>query len=144
MIGKLLIAALMLFAMAGAASAADPDPRGLWLTEGGKSRVEIADCDGSLCGRIVWLREPNNEDGTPKLDVDNEDESLRDRPIVGLKVLWGFSHDGDGEWSGGRIYNPEDGYTYRSRMEVVDSKTLEVSGCVLFVLCQGQTWVRVQ
>ena len=126
------------------AHTAQADPLGTWLTEGGKSHVSIAPCGDKLCGRIVWLREPLNPDGTGKLDVDNEDPDLRGRPIIGLRMLHGFSGDGDGRGSGGRIYNPEDGYTYRSKMKVIDADTLEVSGCVLFVLCQGQTWTRVE
>ncbi len=35
------------------ASAADA--RGVWLTEEGDAALTIAECGGSLCGRIVWL-----------------------------------------------------------------------------------------
>ena len=119
------------------------DPRGMWMTEGGKSRIEILDCDGKLCGRIVWIAEPNNEDGSPKRDIENDDPALRDRPILGLELLTGFSDDGDGEWTGGRIYNPEDGETYRSKLELRGPNALKVSGCVLF-FCQGQIWTRFE
>ena len=129
---------------AGVSSTAHADPRGAWLTEGGKSRVVIEQCGHKLCGKIAWLKEPLDKDGTPKLDKNNEDETLRSRPITGLKMLHGFSDDGDGRWRGGRIYNPEDGYTYRSKMDLVDPNTLKVSGCVLFVLCKAQTWTRAE
>ncbi len=127
-----------------AAGAAQADPRGVWLTEGGKSHVEIHDCgDGALCGRIVWLKSPLGKDGKPRRDRGNEDEALRDRPILGLRMVWGMEDQGGGEWDDGRIYNPNDGQTYSAEMEEIDADTLEVAGCVLFI-CKGQTWKRVR
>ena len=35
------------------------DPAGVWLTQGGNSRIRVADCGGALCGTIIWLKEPN-------------------------------------------------------------------------------------
>ena len=120
------------------------DPRGVWLTPGGKSHVEIAPCGEKLCGRIVWLAEPNNEQGQPKRDAENADESLRSRPILGLPLLTGFPQEPeDGVWDDGDIYNPEDGKTYSSELEMNDRDTLKVSGCV-WIFCQSQIWERVK
>ena len=46
-------------------------------------------------------------------------------------------------WDDGEIYNPEDGKTYDSEMEVIDADTVKVSGCVWFI-CKTQTWKRVE
>ena len=138
---KTVALALAAFLAAGTAQA---DPRGVWLTEGGKSHVRIHDCDDSkLCGDIVWLDKPLTDDGKPQLDVENDDPDLRSRPILGLRMVWDMEDQGDGEWDGGRIYNPDDGYTYGSEMEEIDADTLEVSGCILFI-CQGQIWKRIK
>lgn len=116
---------------------------GLWATEKEKSHVRIEPCGERLCGVIVWLKEPNDDQGQPKRDIFNEDESLRDRAIVGLRLLSGFeAADGD-NWSGGQIYNPEDGKTYKSKMSLQDGKTLKVEGCVL-IFCKSQIWTRVE
>ncbi len=144
MIMRLLNATLLgLAAAIGFAAAGSADPSGVWLTKAGNSHVEIQPCGKELCGKIVWLEEPNNADGSPKLDTKNKNAALRTRPILGLEMLWGFSDDGGGKWTKGRIYNPEDGQTYRSKLEVADPDTLKVSGCVL-VFCQAQTWTRVE
>lgn len=144
MIRKLLkpiligLVATVLFAGIGSA-----DPRGVWLTPDGNSHIEIWLCGEKLCGKIVWFTEPRNADGTLKVDEKNKNQALRTRPLLGLQLMSGFTETGDGKWTKGRIYNPEDGQTYRSKLEVKDHDTLNVSGCVL-IFCKAQTWTRVK
>ncbi|SLN48721.1 DUF2147 domain-containing protein [Oceanibacterium hippocampi] len=123
--------------------AAAADVAGVWATEEEKSHVEIEPCGDKMCGGIIWLKEPNDAAGNPKVDKRNEDESMHSRPIIGLRLLEGFASAGDGAWEGGKIYNPEDGKTYSSELKLVDEDTLEVKGCV-FVFCKTQTWTRVE
>ena len=132
--------------VAGVASDTLADPKGVWLSGSGKSHVKIIPCEDDneeLCGDIVWLRKPLGDDGKPRRDIDNEDKSLRDRPVMGLRVLWDLEHEGGGEWEDGEIYNPVDGETYDAEMEEVDANTLKVSGCVWFI-CKTQTWERIE
>ena len=140
-----IAAAMSLGAAVSVAKAKDP-AFGVWWTEEKDSRIEIAPCgDGgkSACGNIVWLAEPNDDNGKPKHDINNEDEVLKARPIIGLPLIQGFSNDGPGKWEDGSIYDPRDGKNYSSNMEIQDDGTLEVEGCVLF-LCKGTTWTRYQ
>ena len=142
--GALIAAPIATLIAASSQGSALADPLGTWLTESGKSHVTIAPCgEDKLCGEIVWLREPYDEDGAPKLDKRNDDESLRDRPIIGIRVLWDLEDEGDGEWGDGEIYNPEDGESYDAEIEVVDRDTLKVSGCFFFI-CKTQTWKRAE
>jgi uncharacterized protein (DUF2147 family) len=117
---------------------------GTWLTEGGKSRVEIADCGDTLCGSIVWLAEPLDDSGEAKTDRNNPDESLRERRIVGLQLLRGFiAADEENVWSDGTIYNPEDGETYSCTLTLQDDGTLKVRGYVgLPLFGKTQIWNR--
>ena len=46
-------------------------------------------------------------------DINNKDAAKRSRAIKGLQILGGFTRD-DGKWSGGTIYNPDDGGTYKA------------------------------
>jgi len=140
---KLVVGVLyFLAAIATATSAQAGDPRGKWLTESKKAHVEVFDCNGKLCGKVVWLKEPLDENGKPKLDKENEDEKLKSRPIMGHHMISGMEPDGENEWDGGIIYNAEDGKTYSSEMTLVKDDTLKVAGCVLF-FCKSQTWTRV-
>lgn len=125
------------------ASTAYADVTGTWSTVDDKSRVKIEPCGDKFCGKIVWLKEPNNSEGKPKKDLNNTDESLRSRPILGMELLGGFSPESKTEWEDGTIYNPEDGKTYSSTLTIAKPGELEVEGCVLF-LCKTQVWKRIE
>ena len=141
-IGGALAAALIVGGFAGSALAADP--YGIWLNEPKDAHVKLYSCNkDELCGEIVWFKRPNGKDGKPRRDVKNEDKSLRKRPLLGIRMLWGMEDQGDGEWEDGEIYNARDGETYDGKVEVIDANTIEVSGCVWFV-CKTETWTRVE
>src|SRR5437870_10930939 len=70
--------------------AASPEPVGRWYAEGGAAVVEIALCGDALCGRVVWLHSPLDEDGCELRDKNNPDPALRNRPVVGLQILGGL------------------------------------------------------
>lgn len=113
---------------------------GIWVTEGGKSHVQISKAGAGYVGKLIWLKEPNR-DGKPKVDRMNENASLRSRPLKGLSLLSGFSFKGD-HWEG-KIYNPEDGKTYSCNLKFKDARTLEVRGYVLNpVLGKTQYWTK--
>ncbi len=124
-------------------SVGNAEPTGVWQVPDGKSHIEIWLCGEKLCGKIAWFTDPHNADGTLKVDEKNKNEALRTRPLLGLGIMSGFTETSDGKWTKGRIYNPEDGRIYRSKLEVKDHNTLNVSGCVL-VFCKAQTWTRVK
>lgn len=122
------------------ALAADP-VEGEWLTQAGSAKVRISPCAGRpdrMCGLISWVRNPAEARAS---DQNNPDPSLRARPIMGLPLIRDFKPAGPGRWTGGKIYDPNSGKTYDSKMRVNPDGTLKVEGCVLMV-CQAQTWRR--
>ena len=142
------VAIIALLLLLPAARAADPalearDILGTWLTTDGKAHIEIYPCGDLYCGKIVWLSEPL-ENGQPKRDKENPDEALRDRPIIGLILVRDFSYDGDGTWSGGKVYDPESGDEYQGRMTLKDPMTLDLRGYILLPLFgRTERWTRV-
>lgn len=122
-----------------------PGPAGRWETENGRSHIEIGPCGPKFCGKIVWLKQPLDDAGNPKLDGNNPDESLRTRPMLGLPLMTDFSPaDESNVWEGGQIYNPNNGKFYSAKLTLVDDRTLELRGYVLLPLFGGsQTWKRV-
>jgi uncharacterized protein (DUF2147 family) len=87
-------------------------PQGEWLIDG-SAAVQIYDCAGLMCGRIVWLGVPRDAQGRLDRDKNNPDKALRDRELCGLTVLWNLRPDGPDRWRDGWFYNPDDGVTYR-------------------------------
>ncbi|MEM6620879.1 MAG: DUF2147 domain-containing protein [Pseudomonadota bacterium] len=123
----------------------DQDPAfGYWLTENGKAIVEFAPCGSKTCGRMVWVANPRDDQGQPKLDVANLDEAKRGRPICGLDLVGGLDADGPGAWTDGWIYNPRDGSTYSANIQAISGDKLKVRGYLgLSLLGSSQTWTRV-
>ena len=134
-----LIAAALGLLLAAPAAAA-PGVEGTWLTEDKNALVTIRPCGGSVCGAIskVLVQKP----GVPTTDIKNPNPALRKRPFVGLVFLSGFKRAGTG-WEGGRIYDPNTGKTYRSKIAVQPDGRLKVSGCVAFI-CRSQYWTRAR
>ncbi|HEY8616653.1 DUF2147 domain-containing protein [Phenylobacterium sp.] len=138
-------AALTGFLLSAApAIAADP-VEGEWLSEGGRARIRLAPCPAAadrLCGTILSLKDPNDPaTGRPRLDIHNPDAKLRARPVVGLPFLRDFKRADPGRWTGGKIYDPESGKTYDSKLRLNPDRTLKLEGCVLMI-CRAQTWRR--
>lgn len=138
----LLTAATAAFIASPATAISDPVV-GKWWNEKKTAHIEIVPCGDSVCGSIVWMQEPNLDDGSPKRDANNEDEELRERTILGLQIIGGFEKEEPGVWEDGTIYNPRDGKTYKSNMSINDKGRLEVEGCVL-IFCQSQVWEPVE
>ena len=119
---------------------------GYWLTPEDNAVIEIYRDGERFSGRIVSLKEPNFPDehsqaGQPKRDLNNPDKSKQDRLIVGLNMIEGFEHIGDGRYESGTIYDPRNGVTYQCEMALQSDGTLEVRGYVgLSLFGRTQVW----
>jgi uncharacterized protein (DUF2147 family) len=117
---------------------------GVWETGSGKARVKIDKAGDRYNGRIVWLREPNDETGKPKVDKNNPDESLRTKPLLGYSLLKNFSFTEDKTWEEGTIYDPESGSTYSCTINMTDENTLDVRGFIgVSLFGRTDVWKRV-
>jgi uncharacterized protein (DUF2147 family) len=124
-----------------------PSPIGVWETPDGASRIRITFCGASLCGTIVWLRDPQSENGGAALDSKNPNPRLRSRRLIGLLLLHGFVQGPDDQklWGSGKIYDPSDGKTYSCQITAVDARTLQVRGYVgLSMFGVTQIWRRIE
>lgn len=146
-----LVVAFFLTPLPAAAAAAGDAIAGRWKTDDGKAHVRVFRQGETFAGEIVWLGEPlyPSDDpmaGKPRVDRDNPDPDLRSRPILGLRILEGLRHAGDGEWEGGSIYDPENGKTYKCKAWLgEDGDTLHLRGFIGFSLFGRTTgWTRVE
>jgi uncharacterized protein (DUF2147 family) len=119
-------------------------PEGTWMSDDGGTKVQIVNCGGRLCAKVVWLEKPIDRDtGKPKTDTLNPDPAKRTRPLIGLEVAHGMRPTGPNRWSG-VIYNADDGHTYRAQFSVESERRAKLVGCVLRVLCEGHIWTRTE
>lgn len=126
------------------ATALAQDVVGKWKLSDGTAIVEVYQSGDLYNGKIVWLEQPTESDGTPAVDSKNPDESLRSRQLMGLNLLSGLKKKGD-EYAGGSIYDPANGKTYHCSMEV-KGDILKVRGSLDKMGFFGRTmdWFRVK
>jgi uncharacterized protein (DUF2147 family) len=131
----LISAAILLASRAGSAVAADPT--GDWRVADGVANIRVAQCNGSMWGVVSWEQTPGGR------DVNNPDVSKRERPTLGMLILIDMKKKpGIDQWDG-QVYNAEDGKIYSSTITPTGTDQLEIRGCVLGLLCGGETWTRV-
>jgi uncharacterized protein (DUF2147 family) len=117
---------------------------GVWKNSSGKGHIQIYKQDKKYYGKIIWLKDALDAEGNPKTDKKNSDPEKRNASLLGMVMLRDFSYN-NGEWDGGRIYNPSDGKEYKGRMKLKDTKTLTVRGYMgISLLGKSDTWSRIK
>ncbi len=117
-------------------------PTGLWRMADGKVTVKVSPCGLNFCGTVVALRQPRDGKGRPRVDKENPNPALRKRPVIGLTILRNMQAAGRNYWTG-TIYNPDDGNTYSSNMQLQGGNTMRVQGCVAAVFCKTMKFTRI-
>lgn len=146
--GRRSFAARAAFALGAAMTLAESRPAvaqvpetGVWINDQGKGAIEIKPCGAALCGNIVWLKDPLNDQGQPLFDRRNPDESKRNRPICGLPVIGNVKRTSEG-WDEGWIYSPEEGAQYDVAFKA-SGNTLVVTGYKgIKLFSKTLTWTR--
>jgi len=107
---------------------------GKWYTENNSSIVEIIPRGDTFYGKIIELKEPNYSAdheyaNQEKMDLENPEEALRSRKLVGLEILSGLSFSAKkASWIKGRIYDPESGKTYYCKIIYENDDELTIRG----------------
>lgn len=139
------------FAIGAVAQSGDDAILGQWYTEDQRSIVQIYKEDGKYQGKMIALKNPKYGEDEPELegqyvrDRNNPDPEKRSNHLVGNVIMQGFTYDADdNEWSGGKIYDPDNGKTYSCVVKLDDPNTLAVRGYIL-IRTFGRTteWKRV-
>lgn len=130
LLSALLLAPLSLWA-------ADPGLFGDWKTADG-SVVRTSPCAQALCIKIIAVTP--TAPGT--LDHFNPDPALRNRSLCNLEIGSGFTLAGDNQATGGRLYDPESGKTYKGNIDL-KGDTLKLRGYIGITLFgRTETWHR--
>ncbi|WP_321446875.1 DUF2147 domain-containing protein [uncultured Cohaesibacter sp.] len=121
-----------IFALLVAAPALADPVFGEWKTQssamekyaGHYLHVRFEPCGSKICGKI-----------TKVVGIEAD--------IIGKVIIWDMKAKADGSYTGGKIWPPDRGGTYSSKMKLQGDK-LKVSGCLAGgLLCESQTWSRL-
>jgi uncharacterized protein (DUF2147 family) len=117
---------------------------GTWLNQEATGKITLYKENGKYFGKLVWLREPNDKvTGKPRTDVENPDEKLKSTPLIGMVNMKNFTFDGKEEWSGGTIYDPKNGKTYKCYIQFEGPAKLKVRGYVgVSMLGRNTYWTK--
>ena len=127
--------AILAIGLVAAPASAEPagSPLGNWVTANGHGVVEIAQCGGVLCGRIVGIDREQSE--PMPTDVDG-------RPQCGLTIISNERAQPDGTWLG-QISDPRDGGVYQAKLWLDARGDLRLRGFIgIPALGATQTWHR--
>ena len=125
-----LACSALLIAGVAFAQAPSPDVTGLWIDHTGQGAVEIVHCGSRVCGRVVWLKNPDHK-------------SKSGKRICGTQVLGDLQPRSDNAWEEGWIYNPEDEERFNAALKLANANTLIVTGYLgIKLLGETFTWRR--
>jgi uncharacterized protein (DUF2147 family) len=129
-----------------AANAAAPvQEQGLWYDDTGDGAVKIEPCGASLCGKIVWLKDPLHDDGTPLIDRHNPEPAKQKRTICGLQILGELKPLEGGGFDNGWVYDPKEGKSYSLAIRLTGKDQLEITGYLgVKLLGKTFTWTRAK
>lgn len=143
----LLLLAIVFSGAVNAQEVTDADKLiGIWEPSHGKAKVKVEKIGEKYYGKIVWLREPiDPETSGPKLDKNNPDKNLQNKPLRGFRILKDFQFTDKNEWTEGTIYDPENGNTYSCIIKMTDDNTLDIRGYIgVSVLGRTDIWKRLK
>ncbi len=129
---------------------------GNWQPSDGRSVVQIykgtgknGEATDKYYGRIVWLLEPNDAEGKPRVDKLNPDEKLRSRPLKNLVIMRDLEFTGSKDelvWEDGSIYDAKNGsdYSFEAKMNKKNTNLLDGRGYIgISLIGRTDTWKRL-
>lgn len=98
---------------------------GIWLTEKGKSKVEITEQNGVFSGKVIWVKK----------------HTEKEQKNVGTIILKDFIHQNDNTYRG-RIFAPHLNTTIKDVITLKSKNEIEVRGYLVF-FSDKQIWTRI-
>lgn len=110
--------AVLLASTAMAAAAAESRLDGLWQTPGERSAIlRFTEVKGTYRGVIDSIPGATDED----LRCTACTGVRRNQPLLNMELVWGLTHAGGGEYTGGSVLDPETGDIYRCSVTIAEN-----------------------
>jgi len=120
---RLLLTAFTVSLLSASAHAADP--YGTWERPSTGTHVQFYACGSKLCAKVAAVK----------------DEARKKE--VGTVIIKGMNKAGEDKWEGD-LLNLEDGKTYSGVVTMEGANALNLKGCVMGLICKGETWKKVK
>ena len=131
---------LLLLLASGTLLADMASVEGRWLTQERDGWIRVKVIGDTLEGSIAGSP---NDDEEREFDDRNPDPALRNRRLQGLTIMTGFQFNGGGRWTGGRVYDPNTGKTYKCTVTLLDANTLKIRGYIgVSLFGRSEIWTR--
>jgi len=101
---------------------------GVWESEEKNLLIQISKEADQFVGTMTWFQCANEMIMRSTVDTENPDPSLVGRKLLGLKLVTKLSYEGNNVWDGGKIYDPNSGYTFEARIHLIDPNKAVVRG----------------
>ena len=91
--------------------------------------VEIYKTGDEYKARVIWFDDSDDKSRpmVGRLDIENPDETLRTRKVLGLEVMHGLNYNPeDNDWEDGKIYDVRTGREWSARVWITKDGYLKV------------------
>ena len=139
---KFTIILFLIFSLAKLNAQIENRILGKWTNEDKSQVIEVVKKNNAYIGKLTFI---DAENAKLMLDSENDDESLRNRRLLGAEVWLNFEYLEDKDmWKNGSIYNYKTGNTYNGKIQV-EGDELKLTGFYgfFFFLAKTQNWTRV-
>jgi uncharacterized protein (DUF2147 family) len=135
---SLALLAFLFASLSARPAASQTGVLGLWREPGG-SLIQVHPCGNQVCARLAFL--PPDAPGV--FDAHNPNAAQRSRPLCGLQIGWGFHLADPNHATGGMVYDPRSGSSYRGTL-TAKGNTLDLRGYAwLKIFGRTEKWTRV-
>lgn len=130
---SLLIVILLMVSIASFAQKLPADKIiGVWqsIDSDTQLKFEFYKSGDKYFGKLLFASNMYEADGkTIKKDFKNPDKKLRNRSRYGITNITNLTYD-EGEYTGGNLYNPEEGSNYRVKAKLKNENEMEFRGYI--------------
>jgi uncharacterized protein (DUF2147 family) len=110
----------------------NPDPShrlvGVWESEEKNLQIEMFEDRGEFAGRMIYFKCSSDDIMRNCTDTENPDKRLKDRKLLGMKLVTQLSYQGKNVWDDGKIYDPNSGNTFEARIQLMGPDKAIVRG----------------